>query len=202
MENKTMANSTLKPVNDMHRIIKQYETDNNAIIKNALENIESSEKELTDLRIAKEDALKSFDKELAMKCDDEIMRVEKELKFANECLNRAKDTPEISKEDCENNTQIIFECVDAINQEKAIEVLKHIDALAKIRDEINDELTIANETRVGMHTIARKEKINPLFYGLRDKDYFVKTILDDIVNNDRIKTLRDIASGHFKNKRF
>lgn len=198
-----MANSTLNNrLYEMNNLIKQYEADNKESIRVNLEEKERIESELRDIDESIQDANAVNDLELAMRLDDEKDKLERKLRFVCQNLERIESTPEISKEDCENNTQIIFECVDAINQEKAIEVLKHIDALAKIRDEINDELTIANETRVGMHTIARKEKINPLFYGLRDKDYFVKTILNDIVNNDRIKTLRDIASGHFKNKRF
>ena len=198
-----MANSTLNNrLYEMNNLIKQYDVDNKESIRVNLEEKERIESELRDIDESIQDANAVNDLELAMRLDDEKDKLERKLRFVCQNLERIESTPEISKEDCENNTQIIFECVDAINQEKAIEVLKHIDALAKIRDEINDELTIANETRVGMHTIARKEKINPLFYGLRDKDYFVKTILNDIVNNDRIKTLRDIASGHFKNKRF
>ena len=198
-----MANSTLKNrLYEMNNLIKQYDADNKESIRVNLEEKERIESELRDIDESIQDANAVNDLELAMRLDDEKDKLERKLRFVCQNLERIESTPEISKEDCENNTQIIFECVDAINQEKAIEVLKYIDALAKIRDEINDELTIANETRVGMHTIARKEKINPIFYGLRDKDYFVKTILNDIVNNDRIKTLRDIASGHFKNKRF
>ena len=198
-----MANSTLNNrLYEMNKLIKQYDADNKESIRVNLEEKERIESELRDIDESIQDANAVNDLELAMRLDAEKDKLERKLRFVCQNLERIESTPEISKEDCENNTQIIFECVDAINQEKAIEVLKHIDALAKIRDEINDELTIANETRVGMHTIARKEKINPIFYGLKTEQYFVKTILDDIINNERIKTLRDIASGNFKNKRF